>query len=116
MTSVSFTRLASVTASTKRADVTNNGTLTTQIATLACTPLDPGTQIQTADQALAGGVVVRGGIHQLLHTYAEGALDIVVGDVLVVDGVTYPIRDVDTWTFHGMPFLHLTVEDLTRYG
>jgi hypothetical protein len=106
-----FTVLASVTASTKRrAAVAASGlraAAATNIASLKCTPLDP----VDAELKKRLGLDTP---HTLLQTYVDGGLDIKVGDILVVSGVEYPIKACGKWTWRltGSNFVALVVEDL----
>ncbi len=110
MRSGSFARLATVTASTKRAPSPTSGktgVAETCIASLRCTPLDPISEelrlrypIKTA--------------YELLQTYVDNGQDIVEGDQLVVGAKTYPIRAVADWEFLGSPYRVLVLEDLKK--
>jgi hypothetical protein len=108
----SFSRLATVTASTKRNPATNlatglRSTPATEIASLSCTPLDPvdpevrrRLQLETP--------------HELLETFVDGSLDIKEGDILVVGSTEYPIKSVAEWTWQDSKFLHLVIEELKK--
>ena len=103
----SFARLATVTASTKRSSGITSGKedgYTAEIATLQCLPLDP------VDPNVTLGISGLA-FHELLQTSAEGGLDIVEGDLLVVDAVEYPIRAVADWDWKGIDYVMLLVED-----
>lgn len=111
MAATSFSRLATVTASTKRSPATDGagkkGLPTTQVSSLICTPLDPvSAEVQQRLQLDTP--------HELLETFADGDLDILEGDTLVVGSTEYPIRAVAEWTWRSSEFLHLIVEDLKR--
>lgn len=89
----SFARLATVTASTKRSGGIVDGLevgYTENIASLSCLPLDP------VDPDIAQGLEDLS-FRELLQTAVEKGLDIVEGDILVVDTVEYPIRAVADW-------------------
>lgn len=108
MSSASFTRLTTVTASTKRAVMVSGkrGTPATNIASLKCTPLDP----------VNSEIAQRLGLdtpHELLQTYTEAA-DIVEGDFLVVGAKEYPIKAVADWQWGDVVYRHLVLEDLKR--
>jgi len=108
----SFGRLATVTASTKRPPALLNGKRgepETEIATLSCTPLDPAEDQKARDLALRLRQVLDGPF-ELLNTFVDASLDIVEGDVLVVAGVEYPVRGVDTWAWRGRNYLRLLLE------
>ncbi len=110
-TTLSFTVMATVTASTKRhAAVTAGGlrvAATTSIASFKCTPLDP----VDAELKQRLGLDTP---HQLLQTYADAGLDIKVGDILVVSTVEYPIKACGKWGWRltDSSFVALVVEDL----
>jgi hypothetical protein len=107
-----FTVMASVTASTKRHGAVGSTTglraaAATNIASLKCTPLDP----VDAELKQRLGLDTP---HQLLQTYVDGGLDIKVGDILVVSSVEYPIKRCGKWDWRltGSNFVALVVEDL----
>lgn len=109
MTSIGFTRLMSVTGSTKRlpaADVNGIvGSPVTNIASLTCTPLDP------VDREMLTRLAIDTP-YEVLQTFTEET-DITEGDILVVSSVDYPVKAVSTWAdFRGDTFLHVVVEDL----
>jgi hypothetical protein len=102
----SFSKLATVTASTKRSGGIVNGLevgFTTEIASLACLPLDPVSPeiAQVMDFAFM----------EILETSVDGGLDIVEGDILVVGSAEYPIRAVEDWAWKGSNFKRLYLED-----
>lgn len=108
--STSFSKLATVTASTKRQGAVSgglSGDLAENIASLKCLPLDP----LTPDVAASMGL---GAFAELLQTMVEGGLDIIEGDVLVVGSTEYPIKAVADW--HWRPAdsntLWLALEDV----
>jgi len=91
----SFSKLASVTASTKRGGGVTDGlenAYAEEIASLKCLPLDP------VDPNVSLGIEGLGW-RELLQTAVEGGLDIVEGDLLVVGGTEYPIRAVADWNW-----------------
>lgn len=109
----SFNRMATVTASTKRATLSSGkrGAPATYLASLACTPLDP------ADPSMRAEIQQRFKLQtpvELLQTFVDGSLDIKEGDVLVVSTVEYPVRSAAEWMFRGSRYLHLMVEELKR--
>lgn len=108
MRASSFSKLATVTASTKRAPSPVNGktgVATTNIASLQCTPIDP------IDPELRQRVQIKTA-YELVETFVDNGLDILPGDELVVGSKTYPIRAVADWEFLGAPFRALVMEDL----
>lgn len=107
--SSSFQRMASVTASTKRATLTGGkrSSPTSHLNNLKIFPLDP------VDPELRQRLALDTP-HELLQTFVEGAPDIVEGDVLTVDGEDYPIRSVGDWKFGNDTFRALVVEQLKR--
>ena len=89
----SFDKLATVTASTKRGGVIVDGLEqdpTTVIASLSCLPLD------SVSPEVAQGFEELGW-REILQTAVQGGLDIVEGDILVVNSTDYPIRSVADW-------------------
>lgn len=105
-----FGRGATITASTKRSPAASGGKRgvpTTFIATLQCAPLDP-VDPETR-QRLAINTP-----HELLQTFVDAGLDILEGDILVVDSVDYPIRSAAQWSWRGSEFVHLIIEELKR--
>lgn len=93
--SAGFTKMATVTASTKRSPAVSGGkrgAATENIASLKCTPLDP----VTAEVAERFGLQTP---HERLTCFTEGDLDILEGDILVVSSVDYPIKAVGEWTW-----------------
>lgn len=112
MSSLGFTRMATVTASTKRPPAISSGirgAATANLSSLACFPLDP----------LDPELRARLGIdtpHELLQTFVQGGLDIVEGDLLTVSSVDYPIRAVEEWYWphDSANYLRLIVEELKR--
>jgi len=85
----SFSRMATVTASTKRGAISDGmeAAFAEEIASLKCTPLDPvDPNISLRVEGL--------GWQELLQTYVDGGLDIVHGDLLVVGSTEYPVRAV----------------------
>jgi hypothetical protein len=104
-----FYRLASVTASAKRAVFASGkqGDPVTHVTSLKCTPLDP-----VSDDAIRRLNLNTPG--QLLETYVEQPVDIIKGDRLVVDGKEYPVRAVAPWVWKPgeTTYLHLVLDDL----
>jgi hypothetical protein len=104
-----FSRMATVTASTKRAPAISGGKRgapATQVAALRCTPLDP------VDPELHQQVAL-GTPMELLQTFTAET-DIREGDVLVVGSTEYPIRACEEWTWRGGAYRRLVVEELKR--
>jgi hypothetical protein len=111
----SFSKLATVTASTKRASVSGGkrGAPSMNLTGLSITPLDP------ADPATRAELQHRLGLGtpmELLQTFVAGALDIQEGDVLVVGSNEYPIRAVGDWAAgaSASAYRRLIVEELKR--
>lgn len=106
-------RLATVTASTKRAAMVNSkvGVPSAYLSGLRCTPF------YAVDTGRAGALVQRyrinGGV-TLLETFVVGRNDIDNGDILVVGGVEYVVREVATWDSDSLsePYQRITVENL----
>lgn len=105
---MSFSLLATVSCSTKRApDLSGGkrGTPATNLSGLSCTPLDP------VDPELRARLELDTP-HTLLETFLEGTNDIETGDVLVVSSVEYPIRAVEDWTWRDTRYQRLILENL----
>ena len=110
MGSAGFTRMATVSASTKRPPAVSGGkrgSPVTQVASLSCLPLDP------VDPELRERLGLETA-HELLQTFVQGGLDIQEGDVLVVGGTEYPIRAVADWRWppDEADYLQLILEEL----
>lgn len=97
MTTASFSKLLTQTASTKRPPAVSvsglRGAAVTNLASLSCTPLTP----------VSGELAVRAGVKsptETKQTMCDGGLDIREGDFLVVSGVDYAIRAVEEWPHH----------------
>lgn len=109
----SFTRMATVSASTKRSPALDadgeRGEPETEIEDLNCTPLDPAEDQRARDLALRLRQVLHGPF-EMLQTFVDASLDITEGDVLVVSGTEYPIRGLDDWSWRGSRYLRLLLE------
>src|SRR3954452_18572524 len=111
MASRSFAHLATVNASTKRSPAISGGKRgapATNISSLQCTPLDP-VDPEVRQRLMLDSPNV------ILETFvenADGTIDIVVGDILVVSTTEYPIKAVEDWTWRGTTYRHLFVEKL----
>lgn len=95
MSSGSFAKLATVTASTKRMGAITDGLsgdMTTKIPSLKCLPLDP----VTPEVAKMAGIE---NFAEILQTMVEGGVDILEGDQLIVEWVTYKVRAVGQWNW-----------------
>lgn len=112
MSSSSFQRLATVTASTKRAQTTDRkrGAPITSIVELFCWPIDPAETEKARDMAVRLRQELNSPF-ELLQTFVAGDLDIVEGDILVVAGKEYPIRSVSDWAWRGSTYLALLLEE-----
>ena len=106
-----FSKLATVTASTKRAAFdSGEGKKTApaaNVASLSCTPLDP------VDPELRERLALDTP-HELLQTFVDAGIDIEEGDIFTVSSVDYPVRSVADWTWGTSDFKHLVLEDLKR--
>lgn len=110
MTSTSFSRLATVSASTKRSPAVSGGkrgTPSTNVASLVCTPLDP------VDQELRERIGLSTP-NEWLQTFVDNDVDVVEGDFLVVGSKEHPVKWVGDWTWRDTTYRHLIVEDLKR--
>lgn len=91
--------LCTQTASTKRSD---GGEPATNLASITIVPLLP------LEWELAQTLALNSP-RTAYQTFTEAGQDIEMGDVLVVDGVEYPIRAVADWPTDD-EYLHLVVE------
>jgi len=112
MPSMTMRRVASVSASTKRAVVSGQkrAAATTYLTGLSITPLQP------VDPELRATLDLNTP-HELLKTTINGAPDILAGDLLTVGSADYPIRSVAEWpavSSGAGQHLELIVEDLKR--
>ena len=103
-----FARMATIVAGTLRPPVITGGkrgTLTVHLVDIRVTPLDPVDPETRQRLALQTP-------QELLQSFADGDLDILEGDVLVVAGVEYPVRNAAEWRWRGSQFVHLILEVL----
>lgn len=110
MSSASFRRMASVTATTKRPPAVaggKRGAPVAHLAALACTPLDP------LDPELRERVGTRAPV-EALQTLVDDAADVAEGDVLIVAGVEYPVRAVADWAWRASTYRVLVLEQVKR--
>jgi hypothetical protein len=110
MSSTSFTHMAVVTASTKRAPAVSGGkrgTPATNVSSLTCTPLDP------VDSEVRQRLMLDSP-NTILATFVQGSIDIVVGDILVVGSTEYPIKAVEDfyWPPDQTTYRYVVVERL----
>jgi hypothetical protein len=108
--SAGFLRAATVAASTRRPPTVSGGKRGAAVVCLdgiVITPLDPVDPETRQRLALQTP-------HELLQCFADGGLDVVEGDVLVVDGAEYPVRSAAEWLWRGSQYVHLIVEELKR--
>jgi hypothetical protein len=105
MASPSFLKLATVTASTKRATMSGalQGTPSANLVGIKCTPLDP-VDAETLTRLKLESA------YQLRQTFTDASLDIIKGDVLTVSSVDYPIKAVETWSWRASNYLRLVIE------
>jgi len=101
-----FARLATTTASTKRSGGITAGLETayaTNLATLKCLPLHPvDPELMLGIEGLA--------FHEVLQTEADAGLDILEGDLLVIDTVEYKVRSVAEWPWRDSSYAVIIVE------
>jgi hypothetical protein len=104
-----FSRVATVTAGTKRAAVVSGkrGQPSTYLTGLLCLPLTPvDSEIRQRLQLNTP--------HEVLQTFIDGAVDVAEGDILVIGSAEYPIKAVGNWSWRNSSYLHLVVEELKR--
>ena len=106
----SFSRMCTVTASTKRLPAISGGkrgAAVTQVASLKCFPLDP---VSSEIQRRVGGDAPM----ELLQTFTA-TTDIREGDILVASGKDYPIKSCAEWVWSASEtYRHLILEDLKK--
>ena len=95
MASLSFTRMATSTAATKRPAAMNlvDGLRSTPVANLsgiACTPIDPVDAEVRQRLGLDGP-------HKLLESFIEGTQDVLPGVIFTVSSVDYDVKYVESW-------------------
>jgi hypothetical protein len=103
MTDITFAYMATVTASTKRGNMTTGFTL--YLSGLKCFPLAP-VDAETRKRMDLNTP------HVVFQTFLQDAPDIKKGDLLVIDAVEYPVKSVEPWPFFGENRLQLVIEDL----
>jgi len=103
MTDSSFTFMATVSASTKRGNMTSGFTL--NLSGLKCFPLAP-VDAETRKRMDLNTP------HMVFETFLQDGPDIKKGDLLVIGSVEYAIKSAAPWPFFGEPRLHLVIEDL----
>lgn len=79
------------------------------LTAVQCTPLDPVSE-QTINRLRLQTP------HTVRECYMEGTVDVIKGDVLVLDGRDYPVREVESrrWPGDNTHYLHVVVEALAR--
>ena len=105
---ISFAKLASVTASTKRIPTIASGKIgarVVNVVSLKCTPIDPLSPNYEDVDVLDAHV-------QLYVTYCESTTDIQQGDEFIVGSVSYTVKSAENWTFAGSTYLQVI---LTKY-
>lgn len=105
MTTLSFARMATVTASTKRATMSGalQGAPSANLVGIRCLPLDPVDANTLTRLKLESA-------HELKQTFVDASLDIIKGDVFVVNSVDHPVKAVETWEWRGSNYLRVVVE------
>jgi len=103
MTDLSFAYMATVTAGTKRGNMTTG--FQNNLVGLKCFPLAP-VDAETRKRLELNTP------HVVYETFLQDGPDIKKGDLLVINTVEYPIRAVAPWPFFGEPRLHIVIEDL----
>lgn len=106
----SFTKLATVSASTRRPPAVSGGKRgvpATHVVSLMCTPLDPASSELVPQRLLETPM-------ELLQTFVDNSVDIIEGDVLVVGTTEYPIRYVGDWAWRNTTYRYLLIEKLKR--
>jgi hypothetical protein len=108
-----LTRLANVSASTKRRPPLVNGKIglpKVNLDSFKCTPLQPLNPDIARRQTLNTP-------HEVQQTFVEGAFDILEGDILVIGDREYPVKAVEEWSDASIGIgahLLIIVEDIKR--
>lgn len=107
----SFTKMATVTASTKRPPAMadgKRGAPVPYLTGLPCTPIDPVTSELQRQAVTEAPYVAR-------QTFLQSGPDIRQGDLLVVGSTSYAIRAVEPWYWPGdaTNYLRLELEEVT---
>jgi len=106
-----LTRMANVTASTKRkvydAALKVYTAPSVKLTGLSITPLDWVGQKEIENLQIEVPV-------NLLQTFIEGDHDIVEEDFLVVSGADYQVRLVQEWVWHNTQYMHVYVEKVKK--
>ena len=111
MTSASFALRASTTASTKRSPTLADGkvgAMAEEVASLKCYPL-----VQLSDPALVERFATKAA-SLVYETFVQDGVDILAGDVLIVDSTDYLVVGVNAypWPGPGGNRLHVIVEEV----
>lgn len=107
-----FTKIATVTASTKRRPVIVSGKAgapVVNLATLAITPIVMADGAKELRETIGVESLV-----VLKQTFCQGNADVQTGDVLVVSSVEYPIRFVEPIPFGSDVRRRIIIEELKR--
>ena len=111
MTSASFARRASTTASTKRSPALASGkvgAMAENVASLKCYPL-----VQLRDPALVERFATKAA-SLVYETFMQDGVDVLAGDVLVISSTDYLVVGVNSYPWHGPGGnrLHVIVEEV----
>jgi len=104
MTDSSFAYMATVKASTKRPSSLSSGPVT-NLTNLKCIPRAPVDTVTRQRPDLQTP-------HMLYETFFQGNPDIKKGDLLVIDSVDYPVKNVEPWPWGTDTRLRVFFEDL----
>ncbi len=106
MTNCAFRAFTTRLAQTKRETMTSGlGGLAPYLSNVPCTPL-----LDLDDQTRQRPDLKT--YYRLWQVFVDGVWDIINGDVLVLHGKDYPVRDAKPWEFAGIQALRLIVEEL----
>jgi len=106
----SFTKLKTVTASTKRSPAVASGKIgdrVVNIASLLCTPIDPLMASSTGGQPKFDEIPVLDSKVGLFMTYCDATHDIQQGDEFIVGSTSYTVKSVEDWVWKGTFYLQL---------
>lgn len=113
----SFSRMATVVASTKRMasmQAGSAGSSGVHLSQLMVYPISPMSTAMSARMDITLLTPVLDEPYEVMQTFAEGSPDVRKGDVLVVAGKDYPISFVEDWSFRNDRRIRIILEQPDR--
>jgi hypothetical protein len=114
MSSPTFTKVASVTASTKRRPVIVDGKAGAPATNLASLKITRPVVVAEALARELRETLQLGTLVIIKQCFCQGDEDVKAGDVIVIDSVEYPIRMVNEYPFSNDVRKQIIFEDLIR--